>query len=132
MRLPAIPVLSALSTAGRIAVAAVLLVAILLAWWFVTEPGRQHQRAAEARTDSAIASGQAAAAKDATGVVVSNQAAEAATDAITRSNRDEIMAASGAHAAVDPGVADAGRRALCLRGAYHASAACQRLLKPGP
>lgn len=119
--------------AAQIAVAAALAAIVALAVWFIlTEPGRQRHKAAEAKAGALQAQGQAAAARDASAITASTLTASAAVDDQTRKNADAISAAPGASAPVDPRLADAGLRALCLRHAYAGHPRCHALLGPGP
>jgi hypothetical protein len=71
------------------------------------------------RADAAIESG-----KDASNSVGEVGARAQASDALTRSNEQEIRNAPGADEDVDPGVADAGRDSLCRRAAYRDRPEC--------
>jgi hypothetical protein len=117
-----------LRLAGLGAVALAVLAVLYLVVW---KPAHDRQAAANAHAGQAVATGQAAAAHDALDIVVNTNQQETEADAQTRANDRAIRGAPGASASIDPGLDDAGRRALCLRRAYRGSAACQRLLVPG-
>jgi hypothetical protein len=59
-------------------------------------------------------------------VAASGEAA-AASETLTRSNEQQIRAAQGSNAAVDPAARDAGIAALCRRPSYANDARCRRL-----
>ena len=109
-----------------------ILALVLVGVWFITEPGRQRQAAAEARADGAMAQAGQKAAEDAVGVVVERGKTEAGIDAQTQENRDAILSAPGANSAVDRGVHDAGLRAICVRDNQRCKPACVRLLGACP
>lgn len=119
-------------TAERVLAGLLILALLFGGWWVLTEPGRQRARAAQAGADAITAQAGQKAAGDAVGVVVERGKAEDQIDRTTKDNRDAILSAPGANQAVDTGVHDAGRRALCLRDAYRSSAACKRLLDAHP
>ena len=124
-----IPVLSPyLWAAGALG----LVAAIALVIYFLGAPGREASTAARARVDTTFAHARTKAAKDATTITSDAATGAAADEATTRNNHDAITSQPGAEAPVDPRVADAGRRAICLRHAARCSAACQRLLGPCP
>jgi hypothetical protein len=110
-----------------LAAAAILMVGGML--WL-----QKHDRdkAAPIQAGRIIAEGQAAAGRDAVGVVVGNAEGQAATDKITEGNRDAILSAPGAQAQVDHAVGDAGRRSVCLRRSARDLPACKRLLDAHP
>lgn len=109
------------------AAVAALVVTVALFWL----QGHNHNAATVAKAGGIIAQGQAAAGRDAVGVVVGNADTQAATDQTTKENRDAILNAPGAQAPVDPAVGDAGRRAVCMRQSARDLPACKRLLNPG-
>lgn len=90
------------------------------------------QEAAQAKVDAGLASARSESAGDAVGTVSGAADRESAIDATSRENDHAIRSAPGASAPVDPAVAAAGRRALCLRHAYRDSEQCKRLLNAGP
>lgn len=94
-----------------------------------------HQRAASTAAQS-DAAGKSIASATASGhvaveAVQSEAESEAATVALTRSNREKITHAKGAEVPVTPDADNAGLRALCLRHAYRNDPACRQLLNPG-
>jgi hypothetical protein len=121
-----------LTPAGWTIAGGVLIVIVAVLLWLVTAPARHRQAAAEAHAGVVVAQGQARAASDAVGVVSKAGEREAQIDQTTRENHDAIVSAPGAEAPVDPGVGDAGRRAVCMRRSAHSDPACQRLLHAGP
>ena len=119
----------ALSPIGWAAViASVCAVAAIV--WFVTADSRHRHDAAVARTEGALAASHNQSAADAIQTTVDAAKRDAATDAQTRENADEIRHAPGADAPVDPRATDAGLRGLCVRAAYRCSAQCVQLLGP--
>lgn len=109
-----------------------ILLVLLIAWWFLTEPGRARRDAAQARGESYVAGQRAAAASQATEVVSRAAEQEAASADLTQRNNDEIRRAPGAAASVDRGVHDAGLRALCLRDAFRTDQRCVALRSAYP
>ena len=79
-----------------------------------------------------VAEARVKAAADAAAVVSHTTANDAATDKQTKDNRDGILRAPGALAPVDPGVDDAGRRAICMRHSARCTPSCVRLLGACP
>lgn len=123
--------LRAYLTPINIALGGIVGVAVLVAIWFVfIEPGRAAQREAEARVAAAAAQSRATSAAEAVNRVAERAEDEALTDQATRENRDAILSSPGARAPVDPGVDDAGRRAICLRQSARCTPGCVRLLGP--
>jgi hypothetical protein len=122
-----------LGLAGRIAAGLAVLVILITVWWLIIgRPAHDRRVAAEAKAAAIVATGQAAAARDAVAIVTDSAKTERAIDAQTQENSDAIHAAPGAGAQVDPGVDAAGRRALCLRHALRDQPACVKLLGPRP
>ncbi|MFS0736914.1 hypothetical protein ABC347_07680 [Sphingomonas sp. 1P06PA] len=93
---------------------------------------KPRQEAAQAQADTARADGQVKAATDATGITADVLTNSAAIDQQTRESENAIRRAPGAEAILDVGVADAGRRAVCMRRAAARDPVCARLLNPGP
>jgi len=91
-----------------------------------------HQCSVErtAKTETKLATGQAAAAQasgaDAVNTAGNEMANEIATDAVTRTNADTIQNAQGANAAVAAPVRDAGIAALCRRASYRDNPRCKK------
>lgn len=81
-----------------------------------------------AKTETKLAKGQAGAAvdsgKDAVTTLGNQQAAEQATDQVTKENEDAIRKAAGANAPVAAPVRDAGLASLCRRAAYRGDPRC--------
>lgn len=106
-----------------LAAAAILMVGGML--WL---QAHDRDKAAPIKAGRIVAEGQAAAGRDAVGVVVGNADGQAAIDKTTQGNRDDILSQPGANVPVDPAVGDAGRRAVCLRKSARDLPACKRLL----
>jgi len=87
--------------------------------------------AAQSRVDEGQKGALANSAADAVAVVGNAADREASSEALTRSNEQEIRNAKGSNAPVDPAARDAGLRSLCRRAAYRDSERC-RLLQPRP
>ena len=100
--------------------------------WLITAPSRHAAEVAKAHAAQVIGSAETQSAQDATAIVAQTGTEAATIDATTRKNDASITAAPGAQDAVAPAVADAGRRALCLRHAYAHDPGCIALLKSGP
>lgn len=107
-------------------------VALMLAAWWVVIGGPAHDRkaAAEARASAEYAAGRADAAADAAAIADQAHSAATASETLTRKNADEIHAAPGADQRLDPALNDAGRRGMCRRPSYRATAECVQLLGP--
>lgn len=90
------------------------------------------ERAAEAEAGAIVATGQAAAARDAQRITIDVVNHERAIDAQTMESRNEILSAAGAGDSLPTGVAAAGRRALCMRAAYRGEPACEQLRHADP
>lgn len=112
---------------ARWAVIGVIFVLALFATWYVlTEPGRQRQRAAEARAAGAFSAASASSAQDATRTVISGAARETQIDQQSQEAEDEIRNAQ-----------DGDRNAialarLCMRDAYARDPVCVGLRRAGP
>ena len=99
---------------------------VMLAWWW-----QHHQRqAAEARLGRAETAAASKSAREAIETIGRAQGREAAGEALSRSNREEIEHGQGSDAAVGRGVHDAGIDGLCRRAAYRDSERC-RLRRAG-
>lgn len=89
---------------------------------------RSCQSARTAKTTEKLATGQASASlqsgQDAVGTVGNRMDADAATDALTRTNDDAIRNAEGASAPVNPAVRDAGIASLCRRASHRRDPKC--------
>lgn len=120
-------------TPVRIVIGLVVALALVATiWWFLTEPGRQRDRANRATAGRVVAEGQAKAAQDAVGVITGQGGRESATDKLTQENRDAILNSPGADVPINPDLDARARRALCLRDAYRDQPACVRLLGSDP
>jgi hypothetical protein len=65
-------------------------------------------------------------AADAIGTVARSGEAERASEDLTRTNEQQIRAAEGSNAAVNPAARDAGIAALCRRQAYRDDPRCKK------
>ena len=88
------------------------------------------QKAAEAEAGQVFAGARTESARDAVGAITEKAAQDAASEDLSRKNRDEILAQPGASVVVSPDVAAAGRRAICLRDSARCRPECVRLLGP--
>ena len=89
-------------------------------------------QAAVAEIDAGLSAARAQSGADAVNDVGNVNERQASAEDISKENRDDIMAASGARAPVDRAVASAGLRSLCRRAAYRDSEQCRRLLGANP
>ncbi|HEU4804199.1 MAG TPA: hypothetical protein VFS91_00060 [Nitrobacter sp.] len=100
--------------AGKIIAGAAVLI-LLLGFLYVRSCQQANQRAAQSRIDRSQAGAARESAADAINTVSGVSENQAASEGLTRSNRDEILKAEGASDRVNPAVRDAGLRALCRR-----------------
>jgi hypothetical protein len=102
-----------------------LIAAFLILGFFQVRSCQQaKQMAAQSKMDRGQAGAARESAKDAIATQGNVSAAQAAGEALTRTNEKEIRGAKGADAKIDPAVRDAGRAALCRRAAYRDSPQC--------
>lgn len=106
---------------------ALLLVGLVL--FAVHSCDKRRSQAAQTRVERSQAEAASNSAADAIGTVARSGEAEAASEALTRSNEKEIRDAEGANDPINPAARDAGLRSLCRRTAYRDSPKC-KLLKP--
>lgn len=123
-----------LSAGVRVAVigAAALLaiVAASFAFWFVFgRPRALQAEAGKAKVEAAGSAATAGAAQETIKLQVIRDHEIVRIDATTRENQDVIHQAPGADS-VNPGVADALRRAVCMRAAHSADPACGAVRGP--
>jgi hypothetical protein len=112
-----------------IALGVVALVSLAMA---VKSCSGAQRRAAEAQAGQVRAEGQVKAATDATGLTANAMEAAAESKDLGRESEDVIRKAPGADAPVDPALATAARRRLCLRPANVRKSSCVALLKDDP
>lgn len=110
-------------TIGFIVAGALLIVAIGLG---VHSCDKRRSQAAQVRVERSQAEAASNSAADAIGTVARSGEAAAASEALTRSNEQQIRGAAGANDKVNPAVRDAGIAALCRRQAYAHDARCKR------
>lgn len=104
----------------------VLLVVVLGAYWLLTEPGRQRQKAAEARAASEFSQARTGAAKDAVGIVVEQGAREDQIDSnVMEAERELRQAPEGDRNRI-------ALRRLCLSDAARNDPACRTMQQPRP
>jgi predicted lipid-binding transport protein (Tim44 family) len=116
--------LSALAT--RIIAGAIALVLLVLVVGFgVRSCDKRRSQAAQSRVEHSQAQAASNSAADAVGTVARSGEAESASEALTRSNEQQIRAAPGANDKVNPAVRDAGIAALCRRDAYRNDPRCK-------
>lgn len=116
-----------LTPLGWLASALVLAAVVALGWWFVTEPGRQRQRAAEAEVSAKLSDARTKSAADAISIQDGASDAAAASEQLSRESADAIRNAPGADQRLDPGLNRAGRERLCRRAAYRDHPDCVQL-----
>jgi len=101
---------------------------IILIGWFVTEPGRARQRAAEARAARVIAEGQAKAGGDAV-IILDGALGDAQhSEDQSRENADAIRKAPGADQRLSPDLNRVARERLCNRPSYRGRPECMQLI----
>jgi ABC-type protease/lipase transport system fused ATPase/permease subunit len=86
---------------------------------------KHRSEATQSRVEHAQGEAQSNSAADAIGTVARSGESEAASEALTRSNEQQIRAAQGANDKVNPAVRDAGIAALCRREAYRNDPRCK-------
>jgi predicted lipid-binding transport protein (Tim44 family) len=101
---------------------------ILIVGLAVKSCDKRRALAAQTRLEHAQGNAAANSAADAVNTVAASGEAQAASEAQTRKNEQEIRNAKGASNAVDPAVRDAGLRSLCGRAVYRDSAKCRVFL----
>lgn len=102
----------------------VLLIAVV--GFGVRSCDKRHARAAQARVERSQAEAASNSAADAVSTVAASGEASAASEALTRSNEQQIRAAQGANDKINPAARDAGIGALCRRKAYENDSRCRR------
>jgi Flp pilus assembly protein TadB len=112
---------------GAMIVAAVL--AVLAVWAAFHFWEKSRSQAAQARVERGQTQAMSNSAADAVGTVARSGEASAASEALTRSNEQQIRAAPGASDKVNPAERDAGIAALCRRQAYRNDPRC-KVAKP--
>jgi hypothetical protein len=109
--------------------AAVILIAVIVEG--VHSCDVRHNKAAQARVNSAQSGAFTNSAGDAVNTQANVAENEAASGDLTRSNEKDIRNAEGSSDKVNPAARDAGLRSLCKRAAYRDSQQC-RMLQPRP
>jgi hypothetical protein len=117
--------MSFLSTAIGKGAAIGLAILLLLGIFEVRSCQLAKQHAAQARVDQGQAGAMQNSATDAVAAQGQANANEQASEALTRTNDQEIRHAAGADAQINPAVRDAGLRSLCRRSAYRDSQRCR-------
>jgi Flp pilus assembly protein TadB len=118
-------------SARVIAIIVAAALAVLVVWAAFHFWQKSRSQGAQARVEHEQTQALSNSANDAVATVARSGEASAASEALTRSNEQEIRHAKGADAPVDPAARDAGLRSLCRRAAYRGSERC-KLLEPGP
>jgi Flp pilus assembly protein TadB len=118
-------------SARVIAIIVAAALAVLVVWAAFHFWQKSRSQGSQARVEHAQTEALSNSANDAVGTVARSGEASAASEALTRSNEQEIRNAKGADAPVDPAARDAGLRSLCRRAAYRDSPKC-KLLEPRP
>lgn len=111
-------------------VAALIIIALLVAWHYAVQPSKDAAKAAQAQ--QTISQGDVKNAHDATQIVTAHDQNEAKIQAQTRANHDVIVKAPGADVPVSDAVDAAGRAAICLRRSAVDDPQCRALLKSSP
>jgi hypothetical protein len=93
---------------------------------FVRSCDSRHNRAAQGRVEASQAQAASNSAADAIGTMAASGEAERASEDLTRTNEQQIRAAEGSNAAVNPAARDAGIAALCRRAAYRDDPRCRQ------
>lgn len=101
---------------GLYGLAAVVL--IFVVWWFLTEPGRQAQKAADAKGGQVVAEGSAQMAGESAKAQIDLARRQAEREQLSTETENAIRDTPGADARLDPGLHDAGLDRFCLRDAY--------------
>ena len=101
-----------------ILIAVAALVLIVAVGFTVRSCDKRRSEAAQSRLNASQGEAQSNSAADAIGTVARSGESERASEDLTRSNEQQIRAASGANDKVNPAVRDAGIAALCKRKAY--------------
>jgi hypothetical protein len=102
-----------------------------LAWAGPTACQAWRDRAAQERLNQEQGNAASASGKDAVETTANAGQREADSEALTRENQRDILAAPGAGERVNSGVDVAGRRALCRRPAYAKDPRCEMFRKEG-
>lgn len=110
---------------------AALIVLVTIPALLVRSCDKHRSLAAQSRVDEGQKGALANSAADAVATVGNDAERVAESEALTRSNEEEIRNAPGANAPVNPAARDAGLRSLCRRAAYRDSQRC-RMLEPRP
>lgn len=105
--------------------AAALVLGVVI-WWFLTEPGRQAQKAVNAKGGQVVAEGSAQMAGEAAKETIDLARRQAERDQLSKDTENAIRNTPGAAAPLEPGLRDAGNDRLCLRAAYRNDPACAR------
>jgi hypothetical protein len=80
---------------------------------------------AQSRVERSQGEAHSISAADAVNTVAASGEGSAASEALTRANEQQIRAAQGSSASVDPAARDAGLAALCKRAAYRDDPRCK-------
>jgi hypothetical protein len=112
-----------------------LILAGLAGWviwklFFAQHAAEQKSAIVQAQGQGEIDKAGALAGQDAVPIIVKNYNTGAAIDAKTQEAIRDILKAQGAAQAIDPAVADLGRRAICLRTSAAGLLECQHLFEP--
>jgi hypothetical protein len=86
---------------------------------------KMRSMAAQGRMDRSQGEAHANSSADAVNTVAASGEASAASEALTRSNEEEIRNAKGSNQAVDPAARNAGLASLCRRAAYRDDPKCR-------
>jgi type II secretory pathway component PulM len=109
-----------------------LVLVCFVVWFVLIRPGQAEHAAKQANVNAAVATSGASAVKEAAVAVNGQVKSEAQIDIRVKGSRDAILSSAGAAGAVDPALADAGLRALCMSDAHAADSGCHALLDAHP
>ena len=119
-----------------IAIAAALALGLggYMVWktFFAERAAQAKHEVVQSKGEAAISQAGAQAGAAAVPIIVKNYNTGAAIDAQTQESIREALKSPGAALAVDPGLDDLGRRAICVRASASGLPDCQHLLNPGP
>lgn len=104
--------------------ALVALILAVLLWWVLTEPGRQRQKAVDAKGGQVVAEGSAQMAGESAKAQIDLARRQAERERLDMETEDAIRNTPGADAPLDPRLHDAGLDRLCLRDAYASHPRC--------
>lgn len=112
-------------SARVIAIIVAALLAVFVVWAAFHFWEKSRSQGAQSRVERSQGEAHSNSAADAVNTVAASGEASAASEALTRSNEQQIRAAQGSNAAVAPAARNAGLAALCKRAAYKDDPRCK-------